>query len=82
MATSVHIPPKTLAALDRRAKALGVSRNKLIVQAIERELGGAPRGWPPGFIEWLVDVDDDVRAAAAEIEPHLRRRSSKPPPRL
>lgn len=59
MPTSVHIPPELLKSLDKRAKALRVSRNSLIVRAIERDLG-ADRGWPPGFFESLAQVDDEL----------------------
>ena len=38
MPTSVHIPKPLLVAVDRRARALKISRNRLIVQALEREV--------------------------------------------
>lgn len=82
MPTTVHIPPPLLDALDRRAEALGVSRNRLIVTAIERELRGGG-GWPPGFFDWVADVDDEARAAVDDLEAAMgRRRSSKRPPKL
>jgi hypothetical protein len=44
--TSVRIPKALLRAVDQRAGALKVSRNKLIVQSLEREVAtGAD--WPP-----------------------------------
>jgi metal-responsive CopG/Arc/MetJ family transcriptional regulator len=36
MPTTVHIPPTLLKSVDRRAKALGVSRNRIIVRALEQ----------------------------------------------
>lgn len=79
MPTSVHIPATLLQALDERAKALRVSRNSLIVKAIERDLG-VDRGWPQGFFESLAVVDDDDRAAIDEtIAKVIKRRSSKLP---
>jgi hypothetical protein len=82
MPTSIHLPPRLLQALDKRARALGVSRNSLIVKAIERDLG-VESGWPPGFFEWLVDVDDEGKEAVAEMLTAIEKnRSSKGPPKL
>jgi metal-responsive CopG/Arc/MetJ family transcriptional regulator len=36
MPTTVHIPAALLNSVDRRANALGVSRNRLIVRALEQ----------------------------------------------
>lgn len=36
MPTTVHIPEALLESIDRRARALGVSRNRLIVRALEQ----------------------------------------------
>ncbi|MGH9199830.1 MAG: ribbon-helix-helix protein, CopG family [Vicinamibacterales bacterium] len=33
MPTTVHIPDPLLKSVDRRAKALGISRNRLVVRA-------------------------------------------------
>src|SRR5439155_2426495 len=55
MATSVHIPAALLEAVDRRAKALKVSRNRLIVRALQREVS-EPSGWSPEFLERLQRV--------------------------
>ncbi|OGQ21485.1 MAG: hypothetical protein A2138_05490 [Deltaproteobacteria bacterium RBG_16_71_12] len=84
MPTSVHLPPPLLKALDKRAKELRVSRNSLIVQAVERELGGAPRGWPAGFFESLAaDVDGELRATIDETMAVVSaRRLSKKAPEL
>ena len=35
---SIQIPNKLLKEAEKRAKALGISRNRLIVRALEREL--------------------------------------------
>jgi hypothetical protein len=85
MATSVHIPPPLLKALDKKAKKLRVSRNSLIVKAIEKDLGTtAPiddNGWPVGFFDAIRrGVDDE---AAAEFKESMTavvalRRSKKP----
>jgi ribbon-helix-helix CopG family protein len=81
MPTSVHIPKPLLEAVDRRARALRVSRNRLIVKALEREVSGGP-GWSPGFFDRLRDPDDATAAAADEMLTIIRanRRSKQPPP--
>jgi hypothetical protein len=62
MATTVHIPEPLLAAVDRRAKALGVSRNRLIVRALEQALAEGV-AWPPEFLARLRQVDIDTSEA-------------------
>jgi hypothetical protein len=60
MPTSVHLPKPLLAAVDRRAKQLRISRNRLIVQVLEREL---QRDWSPGFFDKLAGVDAETAEA-------------------
>ena len=78
MATSVHLPKPLLAAVDRKAKELRISRNRLIVQVLEREL---TREWSPGFFERLDRIDAETaetfrKSMAVVIS---SRRSKKPP---
>ncbi len=82
MATTVHIPKALLDEVDRRARALKVSRNKLIVQALEREVtGGAD--WPAGFFERLAGADAELAAAVDDMSAAIRAgRKSKGPPKL
>jgi len=79
MATSVHIPKPLLEAVDRRARALKMSRNRLIVKALERELGGRS-SWSEGFFERLSEVDEATGAAVGEMLTAIRasRRSKEP----
>jgi predicted transcriptional regulator len=79
MATSVHIPKALLEAVDRRARALKVSRNRLIVQALERELT-AGADWPAGFFEQLGSADIELIGAVDEMSNAIRagRRSKGP----
>jgi len=79
MATSVHIPKPLLQAVDRRARALKMSRNKLIIQALEREVT-AGADWPEGFFEKLGATDDELRAAVDEMASaiHANRGSKEP----
>jgi hypothetical protein len=82
MATSVHIPKPLLEAVDRRARALKISRNRLILKALEREIGGGP-GWSSEFFERLRDVDEATADAVDEMIDVIRAgRRSKEPRRL
>jgi hypothetical protein len=79
MTTSVHIPKPLLEAVDRKARALKMSRDRLIVKALERELApGAD--WSPGFFERLASVDSETVEAVDELLASVRKaRTSKPP---
>ena len=82
MPTTVHIPKPLLAAADRRARALHISRNRLIVQALTRDLATAAE-WSPRFLERLRVVDADTAEAVDDlIESVTAARRSKAPPRL
>ena len=78
VATSVHLPKPLLEAVDRKARALKISRNQLVVPALEREIrGGAD--WSPGFFEQLEQVEPDVAATVDEMTRAVRSgRRSKP----
>ena len=65
MATTVHIPTQLLARVDQRAKALGVSRNRLIVETLEASLH-VKRGWPPELLRMLEKPLDE--ASARELD--------------
>ena len=83
MATTVHVPGPLLAAIDRRARMLKVSRNRLIVRAIERDLAEVGRDWSPGFFESMARVDPrDARALERSMREVRAARSSKKAPRL
>lgn len=79
MATSVHIPKPLLVAVDRKARALRISRNRLIVQALEREVTPGS-DWSPDFFARLASPSPAVAAAAEEMLNTIqrRRRSKKP----
>jgi hypothetical protein len=66
MATTVHIPAALLRSVDRRARALGVSRNRLVVRALEAAVA-EHRRWSPEFFARLRNVDDATRAAVDEL---------------
>ena len=78
MPTTVHIPAALLKSVDRRAKALGVSRNRLVIRALEQAVIDRVR-WAPEFLERLRDVDDDtVEAVDDLLEAVTQARRSKP----
>ena len=82
MPTTIHIPPALLKSVDRRARALGVSRNRLIVRALERAVTNQS-GWAPEFLEKLRDVDRETATAVDELLTGVKRaRRSKQPRNL
>lgn len=79
MPTTVHIPAALLKSVDRRAKALGVSRNRLVVQALERAVSERA-GWAPEFLDQLRRVDAETIAAVDDLLADVKRsRRSKTP---
>ena len=79
MPTTVHIPDPLLKSVDRRAKALGISRNRLVVRALEQAVN-VRSGWAPEFLQRLRHVDPDTSAAVDEllIAVTQARRSKEP----
>ncbi|HET8796931.1 MAG TPA: ribbon-helix-helix protein, CopG family [Thermoanaerobaculia bacterium] len=79
MPTSVHIPRSLLVAVDRKARALKISRNRLIVQALEREVTQGSN-WSPDFFRRLESPEAGVEQAAEAMLKTIRgrRRSKKP----
>jgi len=79
MPTTVHIPDPLLKSVDRRAKALGISRNRLVVRALEHAVS-VRSGWSPEFLQRLRHVDRETSAAADEllIAVTQARRSKEP----
>jgi hypothetical protein len=59
-----------------------MSRNQLIIRALEREVA-VGSDWSAGFFERLEDVDDETAKAVDELAAEIRRaRRSKSPPDL
>ena len=79
MATTVHIPVALLKLVDRRAKSLGISRNRLIVRALEQAINDRS-SWTPEFLNRLRDVDSETGAAVDELLAAVKqaRHSKKP----
>jgi hypothetical protein len=82
MPTSVHIPGPLLEAIDRRARALKISRNKLIIQALKHEVtGGAD--WPAAFWQELEHADPELVQAVEDMSRSIQaNRRSKGPTKL
>lgn len=82
MPTSVHLPAELLEAVDKRARALRISRNQLVVRALEREVRGG-NDWSPGFFEMLEAVTPELEGDVDELLGHVRKtRTSKLAKRL
>ena len=82
MPTSVHIPRELLVAVDKRAHTLRLSRNRLIVRALEREIANDSQ-WSPDFFARLSETNADTRLAVDNLNAAIRHaRTSKPPRRL
>ena len=83
--TSVHLPPGLLARLDRLAVRSGVSRNRLVVRALEEMVARSGGEWPADFFsnEHLSAADlAQLRKGAKELLESVRagRRSKKAAP--
>lgn len=82
MPTSVHIPGPLLNEIDRRAKRLRISRNKLIVNALHKELA-QERNWSSDFFDRLSQIERDDAAEVDRIVLAIGQgRTQKGPPRL
>lgn len=79
MPTTVHIPDLLLKSVDRRAKALGISRNRLVVRALERAVS-VQDAWSPEFLQRLRHVDPETSTAVDDVLAAVTRarRSKKP----
>lgn len=84
MTTTVHLPERLLERVDARAKALGVSRNRVIVDALERTLG-SKHAWPPELVRMLEAPLDRTTVDVLEgtlSHMRARRRSRRRPPKV
>lgn len=52
MTITIHLSDDLLAAVDRRAQDLRLTRNRYIVEALERSLQ-SDTAWSPAFVEEL-----------------------------
>jgi predicted transcriptional regulator len=84
MATTIRLPDELLAAIDRRAAELGMSRSQYLRQALERAIEEETR-WSPAFLEELAAGADDpgLQEAVDEMRDSITaNRTTKRPPDL
>jgi metal-responsive CopG/Arc/MetJ family transcriptional regulator len=82
MPTTVHIPQALLDAVDRRARQLKISRNRLIVRALQDEIERRTT-WSPEFFDELARVQPGDADAVEQMLAVIRAgRASKGPRRL
>lgn len=84
MPTTIHLPKSLLEKIDTRAKGLGMSRNRFIVQVLAEKVE-VPVEWPDEFVRALKrPVSRAVADAADEMQQLIEsgRRSRKTPPKL
>jgi metal-responsive CopG/Arc/MetJ family transcriptional regulator len=65
MTTTIHVPGELLKRLDQRARALGTSRNRVILDAIEATLG-SNAAWPPELARMLATPLDPETSGALQ----------------
>jgi hypothetical protein len=66
-----YFAASSIAAVDRKARALNMSRNRLVIRALERELA-AGADWSPRFFEKLSVIDSETATAVNELFATLR----------
>ncbi len=76
--TTIHIPPELLEAVDSRARAEGVSRNRFILRALQSTLEREAR-WSPGFLVELRRPlsKSDSEAVDSMVSNVISKRSNK-----
>ena len=80
MATTVHIPKPVLERVDERAKALNLSRNRFIIEALEKALA-EQAAWSPDFLHSVKKLPE-LEPLGDLLEVIRSSRKSKAPPRL
>jgi predicted transcriptional regulator len=83
MATTVHLAPDLVERIDRRARELGISRNRYIARALERTIAGETE-WSPRLLETLEKArkDLDGRSGVDEMMGAIRSGRSNKKPRV
>jgi metal-responsive CopG/Arc/MetJ family transcriptional regulator len=74
--TSIRLPEEILAALDRRAEALGLTRSQLILQAVEQALEDES-AWSPAFLKAIGTQRPELDDAADEMMKAIRSNRSQ-----
>ena len=81
MSTTIHLPPELLAAVDRQAQGLAMTRNRYIIRALTRALETETR-WSTRFARELEPTESDAedREALAEMRRALAANRTRKPP--
>jgi len=81
MPTTVHIPPQLLKAVDRRAAAMKVSRNRYIVRTLQSSVEQSTE-WSDRLWETLAGASGEDAVAADDMLAAIKqaRSSRKKPP--
>lgn len=66
--TTVHIPDDVLARVDSIARRRGLSRNRLVIESLERTIDEDAGEWPQAFFEAPGDPGDRELLEDATIE--------------
>lgn len=74
--TSIRLPEDLVEALDRRAAALGVTRSRLIVEAVEQALEERS-AWSPRFLKAIGTPRPELDEAVDEMMEAVRERRSR-----
>lgn len=76
--TSVRIPPETLKAIQRRAKRLDISQNKMIVALLNQSLGLSEEGFDPNPPLPTDEVIANLMARVEALEKRLAVETVEP----
>jgi len=79
MPTSVHIPKALLDDVDDRARRLGLSRNRVIVRILEKEVRQG--SWPSGFFEPFRELGPRLARTVQRMEKATVRSRRRKVPR-
>jgi hypothetical protein len=76
---TVDIPDRLLQQVDARARALGISRSRFVIFALQKTIAACSE-WPPELVEALsTPLDAKTAALAFEMERSFLR--SRPSPK-
>jgi hypothetical protein len=81
--TTVHFPAESLRRIDAAARRRGISRNRFVIEACEKEASSDAGSWSKGFFEHAVSPADRVRLGEAVNEMEaaiMQSRSSRGAP--
>lgn len=68
--TTVHIPEQTLREIDEIARRRGISRNRMVNEALEQAVSRDKGEWPPAFFRRSADeaAQSELEEATRELE--------------